>query len=141
MRSESTLCGEKERLIPNSREAAWIGLTCSLLGADCGGETLGQGVRACLREDCTKFCVAALRGLCKGSIPRWSSDRNPRERLLSFPLESRNFPEFYCWFWQYGICGRGPDCEYYHDPETRGRTGVQNVESLLQDIEHEEDTI
>ena len=100
-----------------------------------------RGVRAGLREDCTKFCVAALRGLCKGSIPRWSSGRNPRERLLCFPLESRNFPEFYCWFWQYGICRRGPDCEYYHDSETRGRTGVQDVESLLQDIEQEEDTI
>ena len=64
MSSESTLCGEKERLIPNSREVTWIGLTCSLLGANCGVETLDQGVGTCLREDCTKFCVAALRGLC-----------------------------------------------------------------------------
>ena len=130
MRSESTLCGEKERLIPNSREAAWIGLTCSLLGANCGVETLDQGVRTCLREDCTKFCVAALQGLCKGSIPRWSSGRNPRERLLSVPFVSRNLSGFHCWFWQYGICGRGLDCRYRHDPETRRRKCVQDIESL-----------
>ena len=131
MSSESTLCGEKERLIPNSREVTWIGLTCSLLGAACGGETLGQGVRTCLREDCTKFCVAALRGLCKGSIPRWSGGRNPRERLLSFPFVSRNLSGFHCWFWQYGICGRGRDCRYRHDPEQLA-TGqcFRDIESL-----------
>ena len=140
MSSESTLCGEKERLVPNSREVTWLGLTCSLLGANCGVETLDQGVGTCLRKDCTKFCVAALRGLCKGSIPRWSSGRNPRERLLSFPFVSRNLSGFHCWFWQYGICGRGHHCEYYHDPEIRGCTEAPVVQSWL-NVEHEEDTI
>jgi hypothetical protein len=140
MRSESSLCGEKKKLIPNSREAAWIGLTCSLLGADSEGGTLGQGIRASLREDCTKFCVAVLRGLCESSTPRRPSDRNPRERLLGFPLESRNFPAFSCWFWQYGICVQGIHCEYYHDPEIRGCKGALFVRSQL-DVGLEEDTI
>ena len=92
-------------------------MTCSLLGANCGVETLDQGAGTCLRKDCTKFCVAALRGLCKGSIPRWSGGRNPRERLLSFPFVSRNISGFHCWFWQRGTCVRGRDCRYHHDPE------------------------
>ena len=132
--------GERKKLILNSREAAWIGLTCSLLGTDSGGGTQGQGIRSSLREDCTEFCVVVLRGLCESSIPRRPGDRNPRERLLRFPLESRDFPGFHCWFWRHGICEKGDQCECYHDPEIRGSKEASSARLWLGE-EHEEGTI
>ena len=69
MRSESTLCGEKEKLIPNSREAAWIGLTCSILGADCGGEPWVRGTERVSEKIARSFVSQPSVGCAKAASP------------------------------------------------------------------------
>ena len=145
---EKVLVGRKKKLIPKSWEASWIGLVCSLLGEDSdievqlrlrSGGTLGPRIRASLREDCTKFCVAALCGLCDSSTPRRLGDRNPRERLLKFPLRSLELPAFNSWCWQCGNCRRGC-CKYYCDPENRGSKEAQSVGSWFREEPEESPT-
>ena len=116
-------------------EASWIGLVCSLLGEDSetkvqlrfkSGGTLGQRIRASLREDCTTFCVAALCGLCEIRTHWRLGDRNPRDRLLEFPLRSLECPEFNKWRWQCGDCRTGC-CEYGRDLEILSSEEGQSV--------------